>query len=1288
MPSKKDIDKLKDKLNSLGNDPAYKGSTWEATQKAEPEENEKLDDISALLDNFPADINADTEPPDLDSFSLPQDIGGDDPGKTDDFELPDLGSGDLSASGEEKEDDFELPDLNLGDLSAPGGEKEDDFELPPLDSEDLSADVDNADTEEKEDLENIFGDDSIELDDNPDALLDRFSEQEGGDGSTDDFEIGSLDDIFEGTEPGADSEKEEDFELPDLGSDDLPSLDGEKEDDFELPDLGSDDLPTLDGEKEEDFELPDLGSDDLPTLDGEKEEDFELPDLGSDDLPSLDGEKEDDFELPDLGSDDLPSLDGEKEEDFELPDLGSDDLPALDGEKEEDFELPDLGSDDLPSLDGEKEEDFELPDLGSDDLPTLDGEKEEDFELPDLGSDDLPTLDGEKEEDFELPDLGSDDLPTLDGEKEEDFELPDLGSDDLPALDAEKEDEFELPSLDSGDVSDGAKEEEEFELPSLDSEDLSLDKDFDIGSLDSISVDDEFEKKEEESLVLDETETQETPALSNDFNLEDLGDKFGSIDDLEDTQPEDLSEKAVAKPEGGRASVEERSEKFYISAEKLKRVVETLSSYPGNLKFYIEDLIGNKDIPRAYIDNIVDKVAAGASAREVTELLFKLTGKRIRIPAHYQRKTWQELEREKGTLAYIIKYRVAPFAGKALAVSFALLFLLFLINNFVRKPIHSTLLYNRGYEALRNGNFAESERNFLRASRIRPARKQFYRYANAYIEKREFGLAEIKYLQLLGISLSSERQKPPGERHRGFFPGDKRGFIDYSVLKTFFMGNFSSASRIIEDFLDMPGNKWDYDMLLRKIDNYLNWAVIDNSKYDNAAFTINDSISRFGQRHDLYLRKIAHAVRSGRLLNLRNEAFSNTDDILPGGVSSAKIRYYALLGHYRGYLEELRRRHVDPYIAADFYGFLLAHEVNIDGIDNELVRIATIDRTLLEPHFHLASFWNMVGRPEFERRSLQIVERLAEAHSIDHIRTNYPHSYMYAIRQRKHFEIMALNRLGNFEREDQNIIAAQSYYQRAISEYERNIDILGLQPKYGRLYEDYGDLYFYDAGKFNEALRQFLRAEATGHREDNLSYKIGFIYYRNNNFREASERFYEISLNQRNNPSALFAFANASFLNSVFSPAMAYYENLLELLEIWRGRQAFIEIDRRRDHQFVMQRIMEVHNNLGATLYRMSERTQNQAYYTRALVHLTRSAELYDFMARNPETVVRTFTRPLSQLNIQFALLNAGRPIGAGGSNVAPYSVDNLRMDGPLIYTEIDMDLFGRVELLGGEIIE
>ncbi len=1138
MPEISDIDKLKDRLNSLGDEPAIMAELGEEIADIKPESGELPDDISALLGGFEDE-----------GLTAEDTFGG-----LDDASLEDLAdltepSGDKDTGAEEdiSPDDFSDAFLTGGDGLPEEGEPDSGLEglldglsdIPSDSTEDTSDDA-------SKDIEDLFGDSSLDFDDNPDRLLDRFSQQEEEGGEDTGFSV--LDDFAADPDSDAVSDPDSFSDIEETGQESEPEETGEFSD--------------------EDFSLPD-----------DFDKDFE--------------EGIDDFK------------------------------------------------DDLTDKETAPDGDF-ASDAG--------GEAQE--------------------EGFDFS---------------EDISPEDINPEDISPVETT-------------------------------AEDIISDEDFDIGDLETISVDDEFDdadiklpgsrspEGETEELYEDLGEIEELGNLEtlddeepgkDEFSLEDLGEEFGNIDELDEIVPDKEVKEAAplaaaVKSELPPGQDEDKEGQPYISGDRLKQVTETLSRLPWNLKFFIEDLIGNKELAGRNLDTLVDKLASDATPREMADFVFKITGKRIRIPAQYERKTWEELEKEKGTLTYIIKYQIVPFVLRSLVFAFAALFLFFIGNNFIWKPIYSNVLYEKGYKALQADKYNVSEEFFIKASKLRPSRKQFFRYADLYIEKREYNLAEKKYIQMIGPDLTSEKEKNKGKKILGFFIEDKKAFLEYAALKTFYQGEYENAERIIDDYLGLKKKKWDYDMLLSKIDNYLNWAVRDAEKYKDAEYTINDSLFKFGKKPELYFRRIAVDLRSGKLSEKRKEAVEASaaakasaaadedadEDIIP----IENKQYFGLLGQYRGYIENIKDKYIDPYIAVDFYRYLI-DTGNINGIERELIKLSNMDKQLSEPHYQLSRLWNIIDKPLLERNSLRIVENLTGDDSLGHIREEYPHSYMYARKVRKDSEVEALNRLGYFEKNDGKILPAQKYYQRAISEYENNRDLLGVLPKYGKLYEDLGDIYYYNAGKYNDAFREYSKAEGTGYRDNNLSYKIGFIYYKNTNYAKASERFYDISLDKRDNESVLSAFANASFYNNLFSPAMAYYEQVVEKLEYWRDHQGFLELDSRRDQQLVLEKLMEVYNNLGVTLYRLSEKNRNSNYYSSALVYLTRSSELYDLLSRDPETLDRSLTKPLAQVNMRYAIINAGRKTSYAAT-VIPYSRDNMQIEKPVIYNAIDQDMYGRIEML------
>ena len=1305
MPELQDIELFKSKINSLGNEEQVLAERGEKIADVPPPEQGVPDDISALLNDI-----ADTTGP---SEEFPSEILSDDDSTA--------GDEDSSVFPGMEENPEELFDTDLEDIPAQ--------EQPASESGDFNDDLGSI-----ADLGSMFEDTEPEDDSTlmPDELVDQ--------GFFDD--VSASPEGFETAEEG-----DEDFSdavQEDTGPADLPGFDA-----FDLPedldaDMGlSEDLDTGIDIPEDSGEFPEEQAelDESSAEAGISDEEFETAEAGDFDISDLDtdmGLPEDldagmdipeDFDT-DMG---LPEdLDAGMDipEDFDtdmgLP-AGSEELPeeefeeglAETGISDAEFETAGEGDFDISDLD----DDFSIPETGTE-LSEEGAELQdsESFEIPD-DSGGFPDTDLEEAE-FSEPDAEMDEGLDFDSGELDAFDLPDeldafegldetvpegetesgdlSGFEDMDISEESAADIFsETPeggAAESFDTAGDSADISDFDMPedfdsgieeeTVPSDEISgaADEDFDLGSLEDISLEDELEIDTDEEAGeledlgllenIDETEETAEDALSEpeEFSLEDLGEEYSSLEEIEEEIIPEAAE-AAAVPDIS-APVQAEESDFSIEKEKLERVTETLNQLPRNLKLVIEDLIGNKGLSGKRLDNLVEKLASGASVREIAALAEKITGRKIRIPSQYERKTWEELEEEKQTFSYILKHQILPYAGKIALVSIVLFFTVFVIKKQVYDPLYSSYLYDKGYDQLENENYKASDRLFNKASRLKPFKKQFYRYAEAYIEKREYDRAEQKYITMLGRALSSEREKSRKEQQSGYFPTDKKGFLDYAALKTFYQGEYAKSDRILDDFILQKGNKWDYDALLDKIDNFLNWGEIERKQFDSAGYVLNDSLSKFGNKPELVFRKMAYYLHSGRIDSLEEKALS---DIEKGDSKSIDVRkYYSMLGEFRAYIENIKPRYADSYMVSDFYRYLIDHD-DIDGIEEKLIDVSNKDKKLIEPHYQLSRYWNRMEKKDLERRALSTIENLLKNFDDSHMMNNYPHSYNYAALQRKRMDIFTNNRLGKFSYNDDEILEAQRYYKKAVDRFEKYSPLPGDTASYGHIYEDLGDIYYYNAGRYNDALKYFGKAYSTGYKNDNLDYKIGFINYKNRNYSKAAENFYDISLNARENEAALFAFANASFNYGVYSPAKAYYDRVIEKMEYWREHEKVFDLDRRKDQREILESLMQVYNNQGVTLFKLAEKNRNQEYYSKSLVYLSQSSELYDTLMRDPLTMNKTLTKPLAQLNMKWILLNSGWKNMNYERSVIPYSPDNMSLDSPVIYNSIAQDLYGRV---------
>ena len=81
----------------------------------------------------------------------------------------------------------------------------------------------------------------------------------------------------------------------------------------------------------------------------------------------------------------------------------------------------------------------------------------------------------------------------------------------------------------------------------------------------------------------------------------------------------------------------------------------------------------------------------------------------------------------------------------------------------------------------------------------------YYRYAEAFADKRQYDLAEQKYEALLAWQ-----------------PNDKKGILDYARMESQSLANFEKADSLLQRILGRT--MYDYDALLASGDNDLDWA--------------------------------------------------------------------------------------------------------------------------------------------------------------------------------------------------------------------------------------------------------------------------------------------------------------------------------------------------------------------------------------------------------------------------------------------------------------------------------
>ncbi|MCL1814671.1 MAG: tetratricopeptide repeat protein [Treponema sp.] len=919
------------------------------------------------------------------------------------------------------------------------------------------------------------------------------------------------------------------------------------------------------------LDLGDLGGD-FPMDMGETS-----PEVPADSAaPGVENETPPDFsdiEFPDIDLSQAVDMGGESREE-PLPKTGQDN---------DDFNLENIG--DFGSNSSFKSG-FETIDLETDAGPedeTANAPANDltgDFDAGDFGSD------------LSIPDFGGD----LDaGGMEQESALPaeetaeSFGSEDLGA-DFDTGDfglDMSTPGMDGGFAAEPAEEIQDT-TPGLEGDDF--------GELPETGEETGTPDAFDAFTAGDDWKVPDTPLETPDFSApppaaEDFGDfSLPGFDD-------------AGKP-GAEPSLEfgvtEEVEEIRLSEDDYRRLQDTLSAYPLNLRIACEELIAEQAVDPAQMSALIKLLTRGAPAKETAALAGKILGRAIPIPKGYAKQTGEELEEEQASLGYIFVKRFLPVLRIAGAIAVVAVSLGYLIWRFAVLPMQAERRYKEGYALIQSAEYVLANERFRQGFEIHRVKNWFYRYAEAFRDERQYIYAERKYDDLLR-----------------FYPRDKKGALDYAAMETYYIKNYQKADRIIrEHILDYSIN--DREGLLALAENNLAWGEFEYSRYDEARAAYARLMEKYG-RQDPYLEgMLKYFIRTdnlGEVLPLRSYFMSNP--------KKRKITV-PTLAELGGYLLDKQLEEPDgvPNEYAD----------KIEGIRDVLIRAIETDRTYPESYYHLARYYNHYESVSEERQTLRDAIRVFAAAPEE-----TPRRAAYRIdTHRRYAEVLIKAR--EFFPAEEELIRGVRLYEDARA---RQV-IKTSSPEFGRLYANLGDLEFYvKSGNMDAALRFYEEAERNGWAPPEIQYRMGAAHYQNEQWEEALRRFFALTSIMPNNKRLLYALGNTSYLRGNYFAAQGYYNRLMDLLDMERIRNPNLVPGLQTDDQDLVERIMVSDNNLGVTLEALTRITGDTSYRSRALYLFSESIRAWDILTRDPQSMARM--RPFRELygpGINLAYLN------------------------------------------------
>ncbi len=681
-------------------------------------------------------------------------------------------------------------------------------------------------------------------------------------------------------------------------------------------------------------------------------------------------------------------------------------------------------------------------------------------------------------------------------------------------------------------------------------------------------------------------EPQDESFEFDEFDLGDISQHFG----ISESEPSssDFSEELL-NPASSISSITDKgkSSDIKISDRDFRNIQNTLSSLPLRLKIIIEDLIGGSELTSENLKTLVSMLVKKSSPRDLAVFVGNVTGKKIPISGKYAKKTGLQFESERKSFIYTFKKNALPIFGTFFVCAMVML----LGYEYIVVPLRANSLYEKGRRAISEDKFLVGNDYFKEAVKIKSNKNEFYKYAAAFREKKEDDFAEEKYEQLLKR-----------------YPGDKKGIIDYAVWESKYRSNFVKAEKLLKGDRNIPQygildkKVYDFEAMLALGDNYLSWALDEEWNNKNPEDKFENARSTFASMLEEYRTKKKRDIIFFRMMKF----FINTDNM------EEVLRL-------KEYFEKDKKVKINPEVYAKLGGYLISKD-QYEGVKDILTDACEENPYLPETHYNLSRYFRYTNEPEEEEKALS-------------------NSLLFSkkapeTREQQAILIDTYKRQGELFYKTDREVQAEDSFQNAIRQYERALErkFVKKDEIYGEIYADLADVYYYNTRSLSEYTRALLlynKAYENLYSTSDVKYKQGFIYYANQDYENALLKFINAAGDFSVNKNLLYATANTFLKRRDYYAAEGYYNNLLNQLTLEKSRIKDIVPEERKDHYAVILSLMKVFNNLGVTLNHLSKQSRRfDERYARSLVYLTKSAEYFDILKRDPITMERNRRLP------------------------------------------------------------
>ena len=638
---------------------------------------------------------------------------------------------------------------------------------------------------------------------------------------------------------------------------------------------------------------------------------------------------------------------------------------------------------------------------------------------------------------------------------------------------------------------------------------------------------------------------------------------FGSLDsftvDNVGVESEEHEEEIVIHKNKG-AIRKKKDEELQLTDDERKQIVITLSSLPREVEIKISEAIISDKYSDGELKPLIDALIDKEKPQSIIKIYEKITGDTSLSKATSLKFTGQEFEEKQKSFLYLFEKNILPIISKIAGVALLLFLFIFIYFSLIKPTMDASHYYKIGKKNLNEKKFWEVEPYFEKAMDIQPRYNEAVDYARLYRKHKRYLESEKKYYLATNMKPNNELKLEFSD----FF----REIKDYERAVKSYEEMIKANNRNIQAKLGLGRTYFDWsneikDKMVDAKETYLDVLDIDKKNPD-AIFGLLE----------IHLKEKDHKEVS---------------------------KLYK-------YIEKTFPKKINPYIYADLADYLL-DVGDVDEVKNILQKASDNAKKLNIPKidYLYARYKKHLNINNEEKNHLENALKRFEI-----MKEREPERYGEENNQ----ELLAkvYNDIGeNYDRYSKVNIKAEEYYLKAIETY----------PHFGKPFYNLGNFALRNKVDYEGALNNYIKAEERGFTNDILSFNMGWLYYKKDNFYESYKRISSLLERYPDNSNLKY------MIGTIFYKLKNYDLSESLLLETYNHfddlKQMHYPLDMdRREDIMIVDMLLKVSNNLGAALQKKFEQTRNSKYLVWATKYYSDSIEYFSKSQEASETARKT----------------------------------------------------------------